>query len=43
MSQLLENTITITPLDAPIGAEITGVDLSQEQSPAVMKMIDDAD
>ena len=42
MIQVSENTITITPLNAPIGAEITGVDLSQEQSPKVMKMIDDA-
>lgn len=42
MSQLLENTITITPLDTPIGAEISGVDLSQEQSSEVMKIIDDA-
>jgi len=32
MSELLESRITITPLDAPIGAEISGVDLSKEQS-----------
>jgi len=42
MSQLLESRITITPLDAPIGAEISGVDLSKEQSSEVMKMIDEA-
>ncbi len=42
MNTATAQRITITPTDAPIGAFVEGVDLSQELSPEVFQQIEDA-